>query len=243
MLFSRRFPLFRSLFREEPLREMGESATAIWTDSGASATLWIKWPSWEEANRKGEIWTGPTWAADIGSAPLDSDRLKFRNAMEQWASAHHLCCEPIKEDAFSTLCFWLTSPRVNRVWLPRGYSPTMDEITNVPKLHIDDAWDFQPWSIVEQRLLKQISEYKSEVAKFCERMGFDVDRMRQDRHHHQWLALYQCRGMSPAEIRDWDYRNHGRKVDPSAVSHAVEILANKIGLERRPKRRGPTRLR
>jgi hypothetical protein len=237
------FPFFRSLYREQPSKETGESGTAIWTDSGASTMLWIKWPSCEEANRKGEIWAGPTWAADIRSTPLDSDRLKFRDAMDQWASAHYLCCEPIKEDAFSTLCFWLISPRVNRVWLPRGYSPTMDEITNAPKLHIDDAWNFEPWSIVEERLQKQISEYNSEVAKYCERIGFGPDRMRPDRRHHQWLALYQCRGMAPAKIREWEHRNHQRTVDPSAVSHAIDALAKKIGLELRPGRRGPTRPR
>ena len=237
------FPFFRSLYREQPLREMGESGTAVWTESGANSMLWIKWPSWEEANRNGETWTGPTWASDIRGAPLDSDWLKFRNAMEKWASDHNLCCEAIKEDAFSTLCFWVVSPRVNRVWLPRGHSHTMEEITNVPKLHIDDAWDFQPWSIVEERLQKQISEYKSEVKRYGERIGFDLDRMRQDRRHHQWLALYQCRGMPPAKIRDWEHKSHKRTVDPSAVSHAIDALAKKIGLELRPGRRGPTRPR
>jgi hypothetical protein len=237
-------PLFRALYREEPSGAVGESCTFVWDDSGMSSVrLWITWPSWKEANRRGEIWTGPSWTSDISGVKLDSAGVQFRNAMERWASAHHLRCEAIKEDAFSTLCFWLVSPRVNRVWLPRGYSPTMDEITNVPKLHVDDAWDFQPWSIVEERLQKKILEYKSEVTKYCERIGFDLDRMRQDRCHHEWLALYQCRGMAPAKIRDWEQKNHKRTVDPSAVSHAVESLAEKIGLERRRGRRGPARPR
>jgi len=119
----------------------------------------------------------------------------------------------------------------------------MDEIANVPKLHIDDAWDFQPWSVVEQRLQNQISAYKSAVAKYCERTHFDLGRMRPGHHHHQWLALYQCCGMSPAQIRDWDYKNHARRIDRSAVTHAVRDLAERIGLDRRPERRGPTRLR
>jgi hypothetical protein len=235
-------PLYRALYREEPFGAAGESCTFVWDDAGtSSATLWITWPSLKEATRRGEIWTGPSWTSDIRGRKLDSAGVQFRNAMEQWASAHHLCCEAIKEDAFSTLCFWLISPRVNRVWLPRGYSPTMDEITNVPRLHIGDAWDFQRWSIVEERLQKQILDYKSEVQKYCERIGFDLDRMRPSRRHHQWLALYQCRGLAPAKIRDWERKSHSRTVDSSAVRHAVRDLAQKIGLERRPGRRGPRR--
>jgi hypothetical protein len=237
------FPFFRSLYRGAPSREPGETGTAIWGESGASATLWITWPSLKEANTRGDIWTAPSWASDISCVALDSAGLQFRNAMEEWASAYYLCCESIKEDAFSTLCFWLASPRVNRVWLPRGYSRPIDEVTNVPKLQIDDEWDFQSWSIVNQRLQEQISVYKSEVKKYCERIGFDLDRMRRDRSHHQWLAMYQCRGMSPAKIRDWEQENHRRTVDPTAVSHAIETLAKKIGLERRPGRRGPSRPR
>lgn len=119
----------------------------------------------------------------------------------------------------------------------------MDEITNVPKLHIDDAWSFEVWPIVNKRLQEQISVYKSEVKKYCVRIGFDLERMRKDRAHHQWLALFQCRGMSPKNIRDWEQENHQRKVDPTAVSHAIETLARKIGLERRPGRRGRSRSR
>jgi hypothetical protein len=57
------------------------------------------------------------------------------------------------------------------------------------------------------------------------------------------LALFQCRGMSPRKIRDWELENHKRTVDPTAVSHAIEALAKKIGLERRPGRRGRNRSR
>jgi hypothetical protein len=110
-------------------------------------------------------------------------------------------------------------------------------------LHIDDEWNFQSWSLVNKRLQEQISVYKSEIKKYCERIGFDLDRMRDTRVHHQWLALYQCRAMSPEKIRDWELKHNGRKVDPTAVSHAIETLAKKIGLERRPGRRGRTRSR
>lgn len=236
------FPFFKALHREEPSGAPGESGTCIWGDSGASvATLWITWPSLREARNRGEIWSGPSWAFDVIGVPLDSDWLKLKDAMERWARNYHLCSDAITEDAFSTHRFWLASPRVNRVCLPRGYSRTMDEMTNVPKLHIDDEWNFQSWSIVNKRLKEQISVYKSEVKKYCERIGFDLDRMREDPAHHQWLALYQCRGMSPAKIRDWEEKNHQRKVDPSAVSHAIETLTKKIGLERRPGRRGHSR--
>jgi hypothetical protein len=237
------FPCFKALHREEPSGEPGESGTAIWGNSGASvATFWITWPSLRM--RPTEAKSGwPSWALDVIGAPLNSERLKLKDAMERWARNYHLCSEAIQEDAFNTLCFWLVSPRVNRIWFPRGYSRTGDENTNVPKLHIDDEWNFQSWSIVNKRLQEQISVYKSDIKKYCERIGFDLDRMRGNRAHHQWLALYQCRGMSPAKIRDWEEKNNQRKVDLSAVSHAMETLTKKIGLERRPNRRGHRRSR
>ena len=238
------FPFFSALFREEPSREPGESGSVIWGDSGVSvATLWTTWASLKEANKKGDIWTGPSWASDLCGVPLESDRLTFRNAMEKWASTYHLCVEWIKEEAFSTLHFWLANPHGKRVWAPRGSSRTIDEMTNVPKLHIDDQWNFEVWSVVNERLQEQIAVYKSEVKKHCVRIGFDLERIRKDRAHHQWLALFQCRGMSPKKIRDWDQENYRRKLDPTAVSHAIESLAKKIGLERRLPRRGPGRSR
>ncbi len=161
--------------------------------------------------------------------------------MEAWACKHHLGSEAIKEDAFSTLCFWLVSPHRNRVWLPRGFSRTMDELTNVPKLHIDDAWNFELWPIVNKRLQEQISAYRSAVKKYCGQIGFDLEQMRSGHSHHQWLALFQCRGMSPQKIRDWEREHHQYRVDPTTVSHAVETLAKKIGLERRPGTRGRRR--
>jgi hypothetical protein len=239
------FPFFRALYREQPSGEAGEGGTAIWGDAGASGgMLWIVWPSLKEARERGELnWMGPSWASDIATRPLDSDRLAFRNAMEKWAATHNLCAESIKEDAFSTLRFWLTKRQDHLVWLPRGYSRTRDEMANVPTLHIDEAWNFQAWPIVSKRLQQQISVYKSEIKKYCEHIGFDLDRMREDRAHHQWLALYQCRGMSPEKISDWELKHRQRTVGPTAVSHAIETLAKKIGLERRPGRRGRSRSR
>jgi hypothetical protein len=236
------FPSFRALYREQPSGEPGESGVALWGDSGASvAMLWITWPSWKEANKKGDLWPGPSWASDISSLQLDSDWLTFRNAMETWASNYGLCSESIKEDAFSTLCFWLVMPRIKRIWLTRGSTWTMDELTSVPKLHIDESWNFQVWPIVNKRLQEQISVYKSEVKNYSERIGFDLERRRKKRAHHRWLALFQCRGMSPQKIRDWEQETNHRAVDPTAVSHAIESLAKKIGLERRPGRRGKRR--
>lgn len=238
------FPFFKALFRKEPSGEPGESFTPVWGDAGASvANLWTTWPSMRAAMDRGEIWLGPSWALDVVGAPFDSDRLKLKGAMENWARNYHLCSEAIEEDAFSTLCFWLVSPRPGRVWWPRGYYRTMDEMANVPKLHIDDEWNFQSWLLVNKRLQEQISVYKSEIEKYCERIGFDLDRMRKDRVHHQWLALYQCRGMSPEKIRDWELKHHQRTIDPTAVTHAIETLAKKIGLERRHGRRGRRRSR
>jgi hypothetical protein len=98
----------------------------------------------------------------------------------------------------------------------------MEEMANVPKLHIDDEWNFQTWSIVNKRLEEQISVYKSEIKNYRERIGFDLDRMREDRVHHRWLALYQCRGMAPEKIRDWEQKHHRRTVDPTTISHIAE---------------------
>jgi len=238
------FPFFRVLHKKEPSGQPGESCTPIWSESGTSAgNLWVTWPSMKDANAERGLWHGPSYALDVIGAPPDPGRLALREAMEKWAAKHHLYSAAIKEDAFSTLCFWLASPRVNHIWLTRGYSRTMEELTNVPKLHVDDEWNFQSWSLVNKRLQEQISVYKSEIKKYCERIGFDLDRMRENRAHHQWLALYQCRGMSPEKIRDWEQTHNGRTVDPTAVSHAIETLAKKIGLERRPGRRGRTRSR
>ena len=237
-------PTFRALYRDQPRVEPGESSTFIWSESGVSvATLWITWPSWKEAHEKGDIWMGPSWASDVPSVRLDSDGLTFRNAMGKWAAAYNLCAESIMEDAFSTLLFWLVNPHHKRVWLPRGCSRTMDEVTNVPKLHIEDAWNFEVWPIVNKRLQEQIAVYRSEVKKYSASIGFDLDRMRPDRTHHQWLALFQCKGMSPKKIRDWEVEHNQREVDPTAVSHAIDKLAKKIGLERRPGRRGQRRSR
>jgi hypothetical protein len=228
-------PSFRALFRDDPGLEFGEMGLAVWGPlKTSSSILKIRWPSSTPA-----ITWRPSWAADIRGVPLDSGGLRFRDAMEKWAASHHLNSEAILGDAFDTLLFWLASPFGSGIWAPPGARWTPDEMRNVPTLHIEDAWMFEPWPPVEKRLKEQIANYKSDVKKYCAKIGFDADRMRGDRTHHQWLALFQCKRMSPQRIQAWHQRVNGQTVDRTTVSHAIENLARRIGLERRPGRRGP----
>jgi hypothetical protein len=117
-------PLFRALYREGNLQEIGEVGAVVHGTSGEQiAMLCIKWSSMAEANKRGELWFYPTWKADFLDIPLDGDRLIFKTAMEEWATKYHLCAEPILEDAFSTLYFWIANPCGDRRhWLPHGHN-------------------------------------------------------------------------------------------------------------------------
>lgn len=236
-------PLFRGLYREGNLGEVGEIGTVVHGKSGEQiAMLCIKWCSLADANKRGELWFYPTWKADFLDIPLDGDRLKFKIAMENWAAKHHLCAEPILEDAFSTLCFWIGSPYGDRLhWLPRGHSRSQEEMANAPKLHVNDVWAFEPWPLVKKRIDEQIAGYKSAVQEYCARIGFDLHRMRNSFEHHEWLALFQCKEMSPKKIQEWNQKHNHRQVDPSAISHAIDTMAKKVGLELRSGRRGRSR--
>ena len=234
-------PTFRTLFRDKPRMEPGEACTFMLSESGVStATLWITWPSLQEALKTGENWIRPSWAADIRGAQLDPAGLKFRDAMEKWAATYNLCSEEILGDAFSTLLFWLVSSHPKRIWqLPGGFW-TMDELVNAPKLRLEETWSFEAWPTVEKRLLQQIAAYKSEVKKYRETIGFDLENMRDSRNHHRWLALYQCKGMSPNQILNPDGKHDGNS-DSSKVRHAIGKLAKTIGLPLRAGHRGPGR--
>jgi hypothetical protein len=231
-------PLFRGLYREGNLREIGEVGCVAFNTSGEQiAMLCIKWSSMAEANKRGELWFHPTWKGDFLDVPLNGDRLKFKNAMENWAAKYHLSAEPILEDAFSTLLFWIANPNGDhRHWLPHGHDRSPEEIANAPKFHLDDVWAFEPWPAVKKRLDEQIAGYKSAVQKYCAAIGFDVHRMRQSFEHHEWLALFHCKQMSAARIQKWNLKQNHREVDPSAISHAVTTMAKRVGLEIRGRR-------
>lgn len=237
------FPAYRNLFREQPLGVPGEVGTAICGPDGVSvAMLWTTWPSLQAVIGSEVLWDGPSWAADFEAVSLEGDRLKLKKAMERWAAGHYLDSEWIKEEAFSTLRFWMVNPHRRRIWLCRGHSWAVEE-TPPPKLHLEDEWNFEVWAVVNNRLREKIAVYRSDVANYCRRIGFDLERVRKDRAHHQWLALFQCKGMSPAKIRDWYEANGGRLVDATAISHGIEVLSKKIGLPRRRQRRGRVRSR
>lgn len=183
---------FRGLFRDEPRQELGECQPALYNQSGLrTGKLWVTWPSLREALEKGHHWIMPSWSEDIRGAQLNSGALKFRDAIEKWAETHNLRSEEILGDAFSTLFFWLVRPHGPRIW---QFPPTlfrMDE-SNAPRLHIEETWRLEPWTITEQRIKEQIANYEAEVKTYSATVDFDLDRMRDSRTHHQWLALYQC---------------------------------------------------
>lgn len=233
-------PLCRAMFRDQPRRESGETCTVLNESGATSARLWITWTSCKETIEKGEIWTGPSWSADICAGELDQAGLMFRDAMERWAATCNLRSDAILGDAFITLLFWLVNPFCKRVWLPPGAFWTPAELANVPKLRLEDQWNFEPLSVVEKRLKEQIAAYKSAIKNYSANIGFDVQEMR-DNHHHEWLALFQCRGLSPQKIRDWHKKEYSEIVEPNTVSHAIQDLAKRIGLERRPAMSGLSR--
>lgn len=237
-------PAFRAMFGNHPRQELGERGAPVLNESGVSIEmLWISWPSSREALEKKQDWYGPSWAGDIRGAQLDSVGRNFVDAMEKWAATYNLSSEAILEDAFTTIHVWLQNPHRKRAWEPLGALWTRDEVRNLPKLTIEDTWSFETWPTVEKRLMKQLAAYKADVKRYAALIGFDLDRMRPDRSHHQWLALFQCKGMSPEKIKAWHQNYNGQTVDPTTISHAVETLARRIGLERRPAMRGRRRAR
>jgi hypothetical protein len=108
-------------------------------------------------------------------------------------------------------------------------------------LHIEEVWAFGPWSAIETRLDKQIAEFKSAIEEYSAQIGFDLDRVRDRHEHYAWLALFQCKGMSPEKIREWNWKPDQPKLVPSTISHAVRKIAKKIGLDLRPGQRGHAR--
>lgn len=114
-------------------------------------------------------------------------------------------------------------------------------MANAPKLRVEEAWAFEPWSAVEERLYQQIAEYKSAIKQYSAQIGFDVEKVRDRFEHYAWLALFQYKGMSPERIAKWSKtHDHGGPV-PSAVLHGITKIAKKVGLELRLGQRGYAR--
>jgi hypothetical protein len=230
--------LFKALFRTAASGIPGESAYIIWNDVGVGqAGLWITWRSTKAAFDSGQIWMVPSWTSEFECELLEPDRMDFKEAVEQWATAHHLNSAWVKEEVFSTLCFWL-QPRCPRtMWLFRGPDPALGT-PPPPRLRFDEPWSFQPWPDLRRDVLSRIATFRSEIkayAKLTSLRPEDMPKKKAD--HYLWAVLFQCKKLSPKQIAA--DANRKPTIDESTVGKAVESLLDLIGLKKRHGMRGP----
>jgi len=230
------FPLFLALFRRAPANTRGESAIVIWDDSlVGGAGFWITFRATKAALDLGSIPAIPSWASEFECEDLEPERVAFKSAVENWAGTHHLNAMWVKEEVFSSLNFWL-QPGCPRSWRFRGFDPA-EGLAPFPRLHIDEQWSGEPWSLDRKRLLVQIKVFGSEIAKYKKLMSlYKGEVQTKNPDHYTWSARFQCGQLSPHEIAE----SAGRapRIDQSTVSKAVEGVLSIIGLSKRRRMSG-----
>jgi len=228
------------------------AATGKWfyslpSESGAGE-LWacIQWRSGQDmfdARAKGiEQAAELSWALEFGSEQLNTDRLTFRAAVLDWARTHHLrdsVDDWVLDSVLATLLSWLQCGR-NRTtrWNMMALLPVETPPVEAPKLLIEEiAQPWETWAETKQRINSKVEHFRLA----CQGYSRSMNPPRSFRQHCAWLALFQCKELWPYEIVDC----HGKERivgnapgDPGTVRHAIEEIAESIGIELRPADRG-----
>jgi len=180
----------------------------------------------------------PRWESEFANVAADPARAHVKNAVDRWGAKWNLTDPWILDAALDTLVCWLQHPaNDDQNWHPRPNFLSGDNLP--PRLVINEAWWFQPWDDFHSRIQEKIAGFKVMIEDFCARTGYDPDaRVHGRYYHYEWLALYQCKKLSPSAIQLWHKESHGEWVVESTITHAIESLAARIGLTKRPSRRG-----
>jgi hypothetical protein len=162
-------------------------------------------------------------------------------SLEEWARTWHLTDPWCKDWAHKTFQPWLLEGDA-LAWCPVSYffdlSAIMDRYGFT--FSYDDPWfpSDEPWSAyagrVRQEFESALEGYRVCVEKIIDAEGEQIPRGSRSPEHFEWLALYQVKGMTYADI--WrrfplrDPRGAPGTSRASVVEKACKRLASVIGL-------------
>ncbi|MFL6352271.1 MAG: hypothetical protein ACJ74Z_10530 [Bryobacteraceae bacterium] len=156
-----------------------------------------------------------------------------RSELRKWARAYNLRQEWCVEVALQTLHHWVehSSSLLFVRWSLPAYV-----LHQVGFGFSDAGWISGSWSDFEKHIRKR---FEAELTKY--RLHFKGSDEKRNLRHFNWLALYQCAGLSHRKIADKYAGQTSAAISEDTVSKGIAAAAALIGLTLRPGSRGPKR--
>ena len=170
---------------------------------------------------------------------------QLRDAVLGWALKFNLTDEWVLDRAMQTLYRWRKTPETENAWGSFPIFAGDGLIIEATERLFDfqhEGWgvEFEPWDEFLQRfqsdLDKKLDVYRQRVLNIAQTRGWTQrPNILYKPGHFQWLAVFQTRGKSPAEVLE---DTNMREMDPSTALKAIQNVADAIGLTLRKPRKG-----
>jgi hypothetical protein len=226
--------------------------------------LWVDFkPAYEaELQRESEPNSGNgqtkdgNWTEPIARGFLDRyyDWIENGNAaaeqlnqrLNEWAEQFNILCPWIIEAALSTIDTWDRVPEAEETrawfWHPAGIWTPLDE--GEQEFTFADRWNplderaDDARMRIKKDLTQQFDEWFEAALSTASERGYQPPpATKREEDHLRWLVRYQVRGESPKKIF-----SDAQGIDSfQAIQSAVNRMTERIGLEPRPSKRGPSR--
>jgi hypothetical protein len=182
--------------------------------------------------------------------------ISLRRSLFEWSVVWHLEEEWCLEHALTTMWHWhhYQPDLENLIWQQGGGSwmvPTNESERRFMFEHPgwEPTYDYR--KTIKQEILmafnQHLDEYLDRMESLVEERGYVKSKRKNEREHFEWLACFQVKGMSYAEIKDKfkSQTNSKEKTylsdDTKAIRKAINDLAKYIGLQLREDGTAPGR--
>lgn len=183
--------------------------------------------------------------------------------LDSWATRWHLANPWVLNAAKDTLKSWargeVVPPKLGTVFQFAFYETRYDRSELLAEVTIQDSWQFlqESWTSFEVRctdaVAAALAEYRARIERLAQERGYvkavrkrsGVSRTESNfsEAHFEWLALFQCKGLSVQELSNMEAlrpnaMDADRLKDPEqTIRKAIRRTAILIGLELRGRRK------
>jgi hypothetical protein len=173
-----------------------------------------------------------------------ADFADFKAALDSWAEQFRLGDRWLREIAVLTLDRWKACPAdlATLNWAGLLFRPTPLSLDRELTFS-DPGWlvESERWpefaARVDEAFKQRLQEYRFSIEDQTSEFGVSAPPQIKQPEHYRWLALYQVRRMSPAQIAD-TMSDDEQTIIENTVLKAVGKTAGLIGLTLREPRKG-----